>query len=322
MNLSAFHSIGLWLAVTASPPAAPCSSTASCTLGVGTIPTSTTSHPTDCSAAVAARTNIGPETRESRPITTVRPGPCAARVRPEGRREVRDHLRREPLPHPPPHARDADHQLRRVDHLSPCVRLSLVPPRRSRVRMCAPDRAATLSGPRPRARAGPRLPAGPRAGKLRASRAHPFLAERTPPWTSLSAGIFREAAPPPPRPPRRGPRRRRRHLRRAPRRRRAARGAPAGSSASPAGAWGCCSPTPPSSPWRLMAPAAGRVQRAPAQPHELARARRRSTSGRRRHASCSPPTPLLGLLPARLPRAPRGRPPRLPAARDRAGDAE
>jgi hypothetical protein len=47
MNLSAFHSIGLWLAVTASPPAAPSSSTVSWTLGVGTMPTSTTSQPTD-----------------------------------------------------------------------------------------------------------------------------------------------------------------------------------------------------------------------------------------------------------------------------------
>jgi hypothetical protein len=55
MNLSAFHSIGLWLAVTASPPAAPRSSTASCTVGVGAIPTSTTSQPTDCSAAITAR---------------------------------------------------------------------------------------------------------------------------------------------------------------------------------------------------------------------------------------------------------------------------
>ena len=75
MNLSAFHSMGLWLAVTASPPAAPRSSTASCTVGVGAMPTSTTSQPTDCSAAAAARWNMGPLTRESRPRTTVRPGP-------------------------------------------------------------------------------------------------------------------------------------------------------------------------------------------------------------------------------------------------------
>ncbi len=38
MNLSAFHSIGLWLAVIASPPAAWWNSTASWTVGVGTTP--------------------------------------------------------------------------------------------------------------------------------------------------------------------------------------------------------------------------------------------------------------------------------------------
>ena len=41
MNLSAFHSIGLWLAVIARPPAAWSDSTASWIVGVGASPTST-----------------------------------------------------------------------------------------------------------------------------------------------------------------------------------------------------------------------------------------------------------------------------------------
>src|SRR5918992_1609597 len=55
------------------PPAARWYSTASWQLGVVVRPTSMTSHPTDCSAAMTARWNIGPETRESRPTTIARP---------------------------------------------------------------------------------------------------------------------------------------------------------------------------------------------------------------------------------------------------------
>src|SRR6267142_5619696 len=68
-NLSAFHSMGLWLAVRMMPPAARWCSTASCTVGVATKPTSITWHPTDCSPAVAAPANIGPDVRASRPTT-------------------------------------------------------------------------------------------------------------------------------------------------------------------------------------------------------------------------------------------------------------
>jgi hypothetical protein len=69
-SLSAFHSIGLWLAVRISPAPAWWCSTASCVVGVGTTPRSMTSAPTDISPAVAARANIGPLVRESRPTTT------------------------------------------------------------------------------------------------------------------------------------------------------------------------------------------------------------------------------------------------------------
>ena len=69
-NLSAFHSAGLWLAVTPSPPAAPVSRTASISVGVGTIPSSVTLHPTESSPAMVARASIGPDVRESRPTTT------------------------------------------------------------------------------------------------------------------------------------------------------------------------------------------------------------------------------------------------------------
>src|SRR5438093_11970155 len=69
-NLSAFHSIGLWLAVRMMPPAARWCSTASCTVGVATKPTSITSQPTELRPAVAARANIGPDVLASRPRTT------------------------------------------------------------------------------------------------------------------------------------------------------------------------------------------------------------------------------------------------------------
>ena len=74
--------MGLWLAVRMSPPPAPWCSTAIWTVGVGTMPRSTTSTPTDMSPEAAARANIGPLVRESRPSTTEgRPSPargCAA----------------------------------------------------------------------------------------------------------------------------------------------------------------------------------------------------------------------------------------------------
>src|SRR5436190_23076625 len=74
-NLRAFHSMGLWLAVSTIPPAARWCSTASWTVGVGTRPTSITPHPTDIKPAVAARANMGPDVRASRPRTTDGPLP-------------------------------------------------------------------------------------------------------------------------------------------------------------------------------------------------------------------------------------------------------
>jgi len=70
MNLSAFHSAGLWLAVITRPPAAPWCSTANCAVGVGTRPHSTTVTPTDCKPARAAASSMGPESRASRASTT------------------------------------------------------------------------------------------------------------------------------------------------------------------------------------------------------------------------------------------------------------
>src|SRR2546425_8381800 len=72
-NFSAFHSMGLWLAVSTMPPAARWCSTASCAVGVLTSPTSITSQPTDIRPAAAARANIGPDVRASRPSTTAVP---------------------------------------------------------------------------------------------------------------------------------------------------------------------------------------------------------------------------------------------------------
>ena len=83
MNLSAFHSIGLWLAVIAIPPPAAWCSTASWIVGVGASPTVTTSHPTDPRPAVTARSNAGPDVRASRPTTTS--GACSAAHIPNAR---------------------------------------------------------------------------------------------------------------------------------------------------------------------------------------------------------------------------------------------
>ncbi len=54
------------------PPAAPWCSTASCAVGVGTMPQSITSAPTARSAASAAAARAGPDVRESRASTTAR----------------------------------------------------------------------------------------------------------------------------------------------------------------------------------------------------------------------------------------------------------
>src|SRR5690349_10933446 len=69
-NLSAFHSIGLWLAVRMIPPRARWCSTASWMVGVVVSPMSTISTPTDCSPATAAAWSMGPDVRASRPTTT------------------------------------------------------------------------------------------------------------------------------------------------------------------------------------------------------------------------------------------------------------
>ena len=68
-SFSAFHCTGLWLAVTTMAPSACSPRIAKSVVGVGARPMSMTSQPTDCSAAPAARANIGPEVRESRPST-------------------------------------------------------------------------------------------------------------------------------------------------------------------------------------------------------------------------------------------------------------
>src|SRR5579859_8059689 len=70
MNLSAFHSTGLWLAVTTMPPASSPTSTAICAVGVGTMPRSTTFTPDWASDSAAAFANMGPDWRESRASAT------------------------------------------------------------------------------------------------------------------------------------------------------------------------------------------------------------------------------------------------------------
>ena len=79
-NFRAFHSAGLWLAVTAMPPDASEFSTASMSVGVDTTPRSTTSEPTETRPVIAARESIGPEGRVSLPIrmSTGRPSPASA----------------------------------------------------------------------------------------------------------------------------------------------------------------------------------------------------------------------------------------------------
>src|SRR5206468_11450 len=78
-NFRAFHSMGLWLAVIAIPPPAWWCSTASCTVGVGTRPTSITSQPTEVSPPVTAAANAGPDVRASLPATPAcrLPGPVS-----------------------------------------------------------------------------------------------------------------------------------------------------------------------------------------------------------------------------------------------------
>ena len=74
IHLSAFHSIGLWLADSISPPAAWWCSTANWQPGVVVSPMSMTSQPTSCSVPTTMRWNMGPETRLSRPTTMAREG--------------------------------------------------------------------------------------------------------------------------------------------------------------------------------------------------------------------------------------------------------
>ena len=65
--MRAFHSAGLWLAVTATAPEAPASRAAKRIVGVGASPASTTSVPALTRPARAASESIRPEVRESRP---------------------------------------------------------------------------------------------------------------------------------------------------------------------------------------------------------------------------------------------------------------
>ena len=112
-NLRAFHSARLWLAVTAIPPAAPASRTAIMSVGVGTMPMSTTSHATDTSPAPAAAASMGPEVRESRPRITDRPSALGAQECAVRRGKRGDQFGRERISHPAPEARDAHHEIGR-----------------------------------------------------------------------------------------------------------------------------------------------------------------------------------------------------------------
>ena len=69
-HLRPFHSIGLWLAVTAMPPSAPSARIMSPTVGVIATPMSTTSQPTDASAPCTARASDSPPKRPSRATTS------------------------------------------------------------------------------------------------------------------------------------------------------------------------------------------------------------------------------------------------------------
>ena len=66
-NLRPFHSRGLWLEVTMTPPTAWCCWTITWTVGVGTIPHVRTRQPQAFIASTAACSTHGPLTRESRP---------------------------------------------------------------------------------------------------------------------------------------------------------------------------------------------------------------------------------------------------------------
>src|SRR5215207_4051863 len=84
-NLSAFHSAGLWLAVMAMPPCAPCRRTINWTVGTGQTPTSRTPHPLESRPATTDCLTISPEVRVSRPMTMVPeptyvPNACAKRT--------------------------------------------------------------------------------------------------------------------------------------------------------------------------------------------------------------------------------------------------
>src|SRR5208283_2506836 len=70
-NFIPFHWIGLWLAVTAIPPAAFIFSTARATVGVGQMPIATTSHPIWRRVELTIWAMLAPVTRPSRPITIV-----------------------------------------------------------------------------------------------------------------------------------------------------------------------------------------------------------------------------------------------------------
>ena len=71
-NFSAFQLEGLWPAVMEMPPCAPVSRTASCRLGVGQTPRSTTSQPVASRPDTTAAWTMGPDGRGSRP-TRIRP---------------------------------------------------------------------------------------------------------------------------------------------------------------------------------------------------------------------------------------------------------
>jgi hypothetical protein len=72
--LSAFHSPGLWLAVTEIPPAKPSLMASICTVGVGTTPSTTGVQPTEARPATTADSTAGPLLRVSLPTATG-PGP-------------------------------------------------------------------------------------------------------------------------------------------------------------------------------------------------------------------------------------------------------
>jgi hypothetical protein len=70
MNFIAFHWMGLWDAVMASPPSAFKLGTENCTVGVATTPKSTTLQPDARSPATTASRIIIPDPLASRPMMT------------------------------------------------------------------------------------------------------------------------------------------------------------------------------------------------------------------------------------------------------------